>query len=133
MPHVVVEYSANLRGTADIAVLLATINTTLIEQRTEAGPVFPIGGIRSRAIALDDYQIADGNNADDGFVHVTVKIGAGRDEATKKRAFDALFERVKQHFAPLFAQRGLALSMEVVEFGEAGTWKQNNLHARFRQ
>jgi 5-carboxymethyl-2-hydroxymuconate isomerase len=37
------------------------------------------------------------------------------------------------HFADLYARRGLALSLEIVEFGEAGTWKQNNIHARYKK
>ncbi|MEJ2768683.1 5-carboxymethyl-2-hydroxymuconate Delta-isomerase [Mycetohabitans sp. B46] len=127
MPHVIVEYTANLRAEARIGELLATINDTLIAQNG----VFPIGGIRSRAIALDDYRIADGSG-DDAFVHVTLKIGAGRDEATKKKVCDALFAAIDAHFAALFATRYLALSMEVVEFSEAGTYKHNNLHARYR-
>ncbi len=132
MPHVVVEYTANLRADADVPGLLAKINASLIAEGHDGQAVFPIGGIRSRAIALDDWCIADGANVGDGFVHVTVKIGAGRDAAVRKRAFDALFDVVKSHFAKLFAERGLALSMEVIEFSEAGTWKQNNLHARYR-
>jgi len=40
---------------------------------------------------------------------------------------------LKEHFAALFARRGLALSMEIVEFSEAGTWKHNNIHARFKK
>lgn len=131
MPHIVIEYTENLRPEAGIAELLRKTNALLIERRTDAGPVFPIGGIRTRAIALSDYCIADGAG-DDAFVHVTVKIGAGRDEATKKQAFDALFAMVVDHFADLYARRSLALSMEVVEFSEAGTWKHNNIHARFK-
>ena len=128
MPHVIVEYTANIRAEAGIAALLKTVNDTLIAQ---AG-VFPIGGIRSRAIELADYRMADGA-ADYAFVHITLKIGAGRDAATKKRTCDALFEAVKAHFADLYARRLLALSMELYEFDEGGTYKHNNVHARFRQ
>ena len=130
MPHVVVEHTANLGVEADIPGLLGKINAHLIAQRTEAGPVFPIGGIRSRAIELRDFRIADGGDPDDAFVHVTVAIGSGRDDATKKRAFDGLFELLKSHFAAMGERRGFALSMEAGEFSEAGTWKHNNLHAR---
>ena len=128
MPHVVVEYTDNLRAEGDIPGLLAKINGVLIAQ----GGVFPIGGIRSRAIELADYAVADGK-ADDAFVHVTLKMAAGRDPAAKKRACDALFDVVKAHFAALFAKRYLALSMEVREFDEGGTYKHNNIHARFRR
>ncbi len=128
MPHITVEYTANLKRDADIPGLLAKINGVMIAQ----DGVFPVGGIRSRAVELTDYRVADGG-ADDAFVHVTVKIGAGREEAVKKKAFDALFETIKAHFADLYATRYLALSMEIDEFSEAGTYKHNNIHARFRK
>lgn len=127
MPHVIVEYTANLNPGADMPALLRKINAVLIGQ----GDVFPTGGIRSRAIELTDYRIADGK-ADDAFVHVTLKIGAGREAATKKRACDALFDTVKAHFADQFDRRYLALSMELYEFDEGATYKHNNIHKRFR-
>ncbi|XHO98053.1 5-carboxymethyl-2-hydroxymuconate isomerase, partial [Azospirillum sp. A26] len=35
-------------------------------------------------------------------------------------------------FAALFASRFLALSLEIQEFSEAGTWKHNNIHGRYK-
>ncbi|KGR96149.1 5-carboxymethyl-2-hydroxymuconate Delta-isomerase [Burkholderia sp. ABCPW 111] len=128
MPHIIVEYTANIRDDARIPVLLKTINETLIAQ----GGVFPTGGIRSRAIELQDYCVADGT-ADDAFVHVTLKIGSGRDDATKKAACDALFDAIKAHFAALYERRYLALSMELTEFSETGSYKYNNIHARYKR
>ncbi|AOJ65749.1 5-carboxymethyl-2-hydroxymuconate isomerase [Burkholderia ubonensis] len=128
MPHIVVEYTANLRDDARIPALLRTINATLISQ----GGVFPTGGIRSRAIELQDYCVADGTG-DDAFVHVTLKIGAGRSDEVKKAACDALFDAIKSHFAELYAKRYLALSMELTEFSESGTYKLNNIHARYKR
>ncbi|WP_431822739.1 5-carboxymethyl-2-hydroxymuconate Delta-isomerase [Burkholderia sp. F1] len=128
MPHIVVEYTDNIRDDARIPALLKTINDTLIAQ----GDAFPIGGIRSRAIALSDYRVADGSE-DDAFVHVTLKIGAGRSDAVKQAACDALFDAINAHFAELYARRYLALSMELSEFSEAGTYKHNNIHARYRR
>lgn len=129
MPHVIVEYSHNIRQKAEIPVLLRSINAFLVEH----GGIFPVGGIRSRAIEVQDYCIADGTNDDDGFVHITVKIGRGRSEEVIKELFDAMFENIKGHFALLYSERGFALSMEIVEFSEAGTWKYNNLHARYKK
>lgn len=128
MPHIVVEYTDNLKDDARIPVLLKTINDTLIAQ----GGVFPTGGIRSRAIELCDYRVADGVE-DDAFVHVTLKIGAGRSDAAKKAACDALFDAIKAHFAELYARRYLALSMELTEFSEDGSYKHNNIHARYKR
>jgi 5-carboxymethyl-2-hydroxymuconate isomerase len=128
MPHLIYEYTANLREEGDIPGLVRKSNEVLIAQ----GGVFPIGGIRSRAICLTDYCMADGE-ADYAFVHATLKVGAGRSEEAKQTAGDQLFEMIKAHFAQIYAKRYLALSLELVEFSEAGTWKHNNVHARFRK
>jgi 5-carboxymethyl-2-hydroxymuconate isomerase len=127
MPHFIVEYTANLEQEGDIPSLLKKANDTVIGQNG----VFPTGGIRSRAVRLEHYCMADGQ-ADYAFVHAQLKIGAGRDEATKQRVGDALFDMMKAHFAALYEQRYLALSLEIAEFSEAGTWKHNNVHARFK-
>ena len=127
MPHLTVEYTGNLGVQADIPALLRKANAVLIAQ----GGVFPIGGIRSRAIRLDDFCVADGT-ADDAFVHLTLKIGAGRSAEQKRQAGDELFAMVRNHFADLFASRFLALSLEIQEFSEAGTWKHNNIHGRYK-
>ena len=128
MPHIVIEYTANLGAQARIPELLKTVNQTMIAQ----DGVFPTGGIRSRALRLDDYRMADGA-ADDAFVHVTLKIGSGRSEAVKKQVCDALFDALKAHFAELYEQRYLALSLEIVEFSETGSYKHNNVHSRFKK
>lgn len=126
MPHVTFEYSANIEADGRWPQLLETINTVMIAQ----DGVFPIGGIRSRAIRLDHWRMADGQE-DDAFVHATLKMGAGRDAATRKRVGDAIFEAMKAHFAELYARRYLALSLELHEFTSGGTWTHNNVHARF--
>lgn len=128
MPHLIYEYTDNLGAEAHIGALLKKSNHVLISQ----GGVFPIGGIRSRAIRLTEYCVADGTS-DDAFVHATLKIGAGRTEAQKQKAGDELFEMIRAHFAAIYHKRPLALSMEIVEFSEAGTWKQNNIHARYKK
>ncbi len=128
MPHLTFEYTDNLHGEGRIPELLKKANQVLIDQ----GGVFPIGGIRSRAIRLVDYCVADGV-ADDAFVHATLKIGAGRSDEAKKKTGDELFAMLAAHFVAIYAQRSLALSLEIIEFSEAGTWKQNNIHARYKK
>ncbi|MDB5818613.1 MAG: 5-carboxymethyl-2-hydroxymuconate isomerase [Rhizobacter sp.] len=130
MPHFTLEYSANLES-FDITPLCAELARTLVAQQVDGKPVFPIGGVRVRAYRAEHYCIADGQ-PDAGFVHGSMKVGAGRSQATLKAAGDAAFEVIEQHFAKRFADAGLALSMEIGEFSEAGTWKHNNLHARFK-
>lgn len=128
MPHFIVEYTDNIKEEAAIPKLLGKVNDVLISR----GNLFPTGGIRSRAVELHDYRVADGAE-DDAFVHAILKIGAGRSPKHKKETCDELFEVIKDHFADLFSRRYLALSMELIEFSEEGTYKHNNIHKRFKK
>lgn len=127
MAHVTVEWTDNLENEADIRGLLEMIAAAL----RDADGVFPWGGIRVRAIKLSDYVIADGK-ADDAFVNIIVKMGAGRPPEFKRAFFAALFDKVKLHFADVYERRYLALSLYVEESDEGGSFKHNNIHARFR-
>ena len=128
MAHAVVEWTSNLEGDADIRGLLELIAAAM----RNSGGGFPWGGIRVRAIRIDDYVIADGK-ADDAFVNITVKMAAGRSTEFKQTFFTGLFEQIKTHFAELYARRNFALSMYVEETEEAGSFKHNNLHKRFKK
>jgi 5-carboxymethyl-2-hydroxymuconate isomerase len=128
MPHFILEYTDNLSEEANIRELLRKIHEVLISR----SDLFPIGGIRSRAILLKEYYVADGTE-DDAFVHGTLKIGAGRSEEDKRVVCEEIFRVMKEHFAPLFEKRYLALSLELYEFSEAGTYKHNNIHQRYRK
>lgn len=126
MPHCTVEYTRNLDARGDIPGLLAK----LAAKFRDSDGVFPIGAIRVRAIRLDEYVIADGA-ADDAFVHITVKIGQGRPAEFRKTFFDAFFDIAKAHLAPVFDERGTALSMYVEEVDEQGAYRHNTIHKRF--
>ncbi|MGJ3546351.1 5-carboxymethyl-2-hydroxymuconate Delta-isomerase [Bacillus subtilis] len=127
MPHITVEYTDNIKKEVNITELLRDINQAIIAQ----GGVFPIGGIRARAIELTDYVVADGTE-DDAFVHAALKIGAGRTIEEKRAVGDAIFSAMTEHFSELFYTRYLALSLEIIEFSEAGTYKKNNIHQRYK-
>lgn len=128
MPHFIVEYTDNIKEEANIAKLFKDIHNVFIAR----DKTFPIGGLRSRAIELKNYRVADGLE-DDAFIHAVLKIGAGRSEEIKKEICEVIFEVMKEHFALLLSTRYLALSMELNEFSEAGTYKQNNIHSRFKE
>jgi 5-carboxymethyl-2-hydroxymuconate isomerase len=133
MSHMTLEYSANLRAQGRFGELCRKLAQFMAALRVDGAAVFPPGGVRVRAIACEDFCIADGSAADAGFVHANLKIGAGRSEAAKQATSTGLFEVMKEHFAGQFAKQGLALSLELNEFSEAGTLKHNNLHARFKK
>ena len=124
MAHATVQWTDNLDGAFDRPALLRLIAD---EMRLRSNGVFPVGGIRVRAIRLTEYVIADGAGPDDAFIDIDVKMGAGRSEAFRKAFFDQLFVAVKDFLGDLFERRPLALSMYVEE---AEGWKHNSIHRR---
>ncbi|MDE1165640.1 MAG: 5-carboxymethyl-2-hydroxymuconate isomerase [Pseudomonas sp.] len=123
MPHFIAEYTDNLEAQADLPGLFEKVHASL-----GATGVFPLGGIRSRGVRLDTWRMADGKH-DYAFVHMTLKVGSGRDLATREQVAQALFEVITEHFAPLQAQRLLAISFEMTELHPQLNFKQNNVHA----
>ena len=133
MSHMTLEYSSNLRAAGRLGELCRKLAQFMTGLEVEGTPIFPPGGVRVRAIACEEYCIADGSLADAGFVHAVLKIGAGRSDAAKSATKAGLFDIMKAHFADQYQKQGLALSLEFVEFSENGTLKHNNLHARLRK
>ena len=104
---------------------------TKLRDRAVASGVFPLGGIRVRGERRDRYVVADGAPGN-GFVHLTARIGHGRDAETRRAAAQALFEVLSSHMQPIFDERGLGLSFEMVEVDPVTSLKKNNLHERLR-
>jgi 5-carboxymethyl-2-hydroxymuconate isomerase len=123
MPHFIAEYTDNIETEADLPRLFEKAHAYL----GQSG-VFPLGGIRSRAQRLDTWRMADGEH-DYAFVHMTLKVGAGRDLATRKKVADGLFEVITTHFTELQSRRLLALSFEMTELDAELNYKLNNVHA----
>ncbi|CAJ0796930.1 5-carboxymethyl-2-hydroxymuconate Delta-isomerase [Ralstonia psammae] len=126
MPHVIIEYTANVEADARIPELMRVLNDVLIGH----ADVFPIGGIRTRALRLDQYRMADGAQ-DDAFIHVTFRIKAGRRKSVTGPICAAMFAAMRAHLADVFARRYLGLTLELVEFEAHGFHVENNVHARF--
>ena len=123
MPHLIVEYSANLEGDVDIPRLLAAVHAAALETG-----VFPVGGVRVRAERRDLYAVAD-KHADNAFLHVQARIGAGRADEVRQKAAEHIFAAVKAETARAFARRPMGLSLEVVQIDPVGSLKLNTLHA----
>ena len=123
MPHFIAEITDNIEQQADLPALFEKVHATL-----GASGVFPLGGIRSRAVRLDTWRMADGKH-DYAFVHMTLKVGHGRDLETRTQVAEQLFAVITEHFATLQAERLLALSFEMLELHPQLNFKQNNVHA----
>jgi len=126
MPHLIIEYSANIADSIDMPHLMERLNHKAVETG-----VFPLGGIRTRAHRCDEYRIADGN-PENAFIHIWVRIGVGRDVETRRSAGQALFDILADHVAHIFDERPLTIGLELGELHPELNFKKNNIHARLK-
>lgn len=122
MPHLIVEYSANLEADLEPRALAGAVHAAALETG-----VFPIGGCRTRLARRDVYVVGDGH-ADNRFIHVQARIGAGRTADVRQAAAEHIFAALKAATADVFARAPLGLTLEIVEINPVGSLKHNNLH-----
>lgn len=107
MPHIVVDYSANMESRTDIAGLCDALRRAAIETGA-----LPMAGVRVRAIRADHVSIADGDSQH-GYVDISLRLRGGRDLATRKAATTHIFATAEKFLAPAMAQYSVALSFEM--------------------
>jgi 5-carboxymethyl-2-hydroxymuconate isomerase len=126
MPHLTIEYSANLDTLSDIAALCRALHAALLQTG-----LFELGAIRVRALRCTDYAIAD-LVPDNGFADLRLRIGAGRSQGEKHAAGTALFAAATAHFARQFETPHFALTLSIAEIDASLSWKKNAIHPRLR-
>ncbi|CCD88489.1 putative 5-carboxymethyl-2-hydroxymuconate isomerase, HpcD-like [Bradyrhizobium sp. ORS 285] len=122
MPHFSIEYSANLDARVDVAAVCEIVR----KAASETG-IFPIGGIRVRALRCEHYAIADGK-ADYGFLAMLLRLGEGRDLPARQKAGEYVFKALSDYLDPVFASSKFALSFDMQINDAATSWKRNNIH-----
>ena len=122
MPHFTIEYSANLDKRVDMAEVVEVVRKAAVETG-----IFPLGGIRVRAVKCDHYAIADGSK-DSGFLDMVLRLGEGRDLAARKKAGEHIFKALSAHLDPVFARSKFALSFDMQINDKETSWKRNNIH-----
>ena len=122
MPHFTLEYSANLDGRVDMARVVEVVRKAAVETG-----IFPVGGIRVRAVRCEHYAIADGN-PQLGFLAMVLRLGEGRDLATRKKAGEHVFKALSACLDPVFAGGKFALSFDMQINDKEMSWKRNNIH-----
>ena len=126
MPHIRVEYSANLEQDADVRALVDQVHAAVLKTG-----VFELGAVRTRAVRRDVYRIADGDPGN-VFVHVDASIAPGRDVETRKRVSQTILDVLAAATRQLAVTRGVALSVEIREIDNSAAVRLNNLHERLR-
>jgi 5-carboxymethyl-2-hydroxymuconate isomerase len=132
MPHLVILYTPNIDAKTDVARLCRTLADEMLQVLDESGKqVFPTGGTRVLAYPAAHYAVADGKG-DYGFMYLNVRMAGGRTEAVKKAAGDRLLAKVKEHFAPIFEQELIGITLQVDESpGQVYDGRHSMLHPLF--
>lgn len=107
MPHLIIDYSANMEERTDISELCDVLRLAAIETG-----VFPMPGIRVRAVRADHVCLADGESKH-GYVDISIRLRAGRDLKTRKAATEQIFAAAHHFLEPVMALYPIALSMEM--------------------
>ena len=107
MPHLMIDYSANVEPDVDIGGLC-----NILLDVAASIDAFPLAGVKVRAVRVDHYAIADGN-PEHGFIDISVRIREGRDMQTKQNAAQKLFDAANEFVADFMQRRSLALSLEL--------------------
>jgi 5-carboxymethyl-2-hydroxymuconate isomerase len=122
MPHFTIEYSANIDARVDMGAVVELVRKAAVETG-----IFPLGGIRIRAVRCEHYAIADGRH-NYGFLDMVLRLGEGRDLATRKNAGEYIFEALSAHLDPVFKETKFALSFDMQINDKDTSWKRNNIH-----
>lgn len=149
MPHLVILYTPNLERETDMTALCRALADTMLSQRDEADrQVFPTGGTRVLAYPAAHCAVSDGGAAgraanthrgtasgdpgDYAFVYLNLRMGRGRSSAVHAQVGQALLATTKAHFAVLFAQRHIGITLQIDEGQEVFDAKHSNLHPLFK-
>ncbi len=89
MPHCIIEYSQDVTEQVSIEALVAATHQGVL-----SSGLFDEYDIKTRAVAYQHHQMG---STQDSFVHVTVRLLAGRDDAQKSD----LSEKLLAHIEPM--------------------------------
>ena len=132
MPHLVILYTPNLEGQADLDALCRKLADSMLTVRDEAGKqVFPTGGTRVLAYPAAHSAVADGKG-DYGFLYANLRMGAGRSPAVHKQVGDSLLTVLRSRLDSLLEQRPIGITLQIDESpGQVFDAKHSSLHPLF--
>jgi 5-carboxymethyl-2-hydroxymuconate isomerase len=121
LPHIMIDYSRSLEERLDVAGLCRVIRDAAL-----ATGVLPLAGIRVRAVAADHVVIADGNPGH-AYLDISLRLRAGRSQADKLRATEAIFAAAEAYCAEVLATSSFMLSFEMRDIDPALSPKTSSI------
>ncbi|WP_027014752.1 5-carboxymethyl-2-hydroxymuconate Delta-isomerase [Comamonas composti] len=116
MPHLYVEYTDNLAGLPGRE-LLTALNAVVCAHPS----IQDEADVKARLLRISDFEIGT-SPANRGFVHVQLRLLAGRSDAAKKELSDAMAE-VLHRLTPQPAGIMVQLSVEIADMDKPCYYK----------
>jgi 5-carboxymethyl-2-hydroxymuconate isomerase len=113
MPHLVLEYTANVPDRPDLDELLHRLHDAL----AAAGP-FELSKIKSRVVRHESFRAADGA-LDRSFVHLGAAVLDGRESEVLRSAADALLAVLCEAFPRARREQRCDVTLEIREMPRA--------------
>ena len=107
MPHIMIDYSANLEDRLDLPGLCRCLRDAAV-----ATGVFPLADIRVRAVRVDHFVLADGN-PQHAFLDISIRLRGGRTTDAKAQATAKIFAAAEGFCAAVLANTSFMLSLEM--------------------
>ncbi|MEC7828922.1 MAG: hypothetical protein VX743_10130 [Actinomycetota bacterium] len=127
MPHIFVEYSANLGEHLDVGEMVQSVHSAAASH-----PSVPLAGLRTRAIKRDDYLIANGNSAN-MFVAVIARLNGDRGQTPLVEVRDLLAEAVRTSVGNVAREQPIAISVEVQPINAVMRVNENSIRDHYEE
>ncbi len=121
MPHFTVEHSANVEEWIDLKEFCDVLRKAAIDTG-----VFPMPGVRVRAVRCDNYSIADGGY-EHGFLDIVARIREGRPFKVREKAVNEIFKIVEEYMEPCLKNHSFSLSMEMNHINDSLSPKKSSI------
>ncbi|MDE0872672.1 MAG: hypothetical protein OSA88_02210 [Acidimicrobiales bacterium] len=127
MPHIVVEYSANLEDHIDVGELLRSIHAAAASHA-----LVPLAGLRTRAMKREQYVVANGD-ARNLFVAVIARLNGDRGQESLLEIRDLLMAVCSDSLSQIREEQPLALSVEVQAIDAAMRINDNSIRDHYEE
>ena len=127
MAHLILQYSCELEKKYDFQDLANNLRKVMVETT-----LFPVGGIRVRALPTQINSIADGDSLN-VYVDLVLRMGSGRTLSDKQKIGKDLMKFLEFYFKNEIKEEYFALSLEIVDINPSLSWKLNTIHSRLKK
>jgi len=126
MPHLIIEYSANVAIHHDIQKLVEAAHHAAI-----AHGLPPLEGMRTRAVSRENYMVADGE-PDFAFIALHARIGPGRSDQDKTSFITQVLDAAQTEINSANGPLTISWSIELNEIDPTTRINRNEIRAHMQ-